>query len=298
MSRTATPFPENKETPVELGRIALDIQAANQLATLERTAAENVVVLAQQLGYDGALSVGALEDGIRFYQQRTAEACMELGKRLVLLKEASLHGEFLPRLELLGIEHTAAKRFMAVASKFSKGATSHLLKMAASQSKLIELLVLDDTELTELADGGTVRGMVADDIANMGVRELRANLREARQEKIADDKLMADKNAKIDKLSRHIAKSTPDEVLLELQKESTALMNDALGCVRGQIRQAFNAIKKHSEADHSLFMAGLVGQLQADLNALREEFNLPDISTVAQQVLASEVAQWATPASH
>lgn len=298
MSRTASPLPESKETPVELERIALDIQATNQLATLERTAAENVVVLAQQLGYDGALSVGALEDGIRFYQQRTAEACLELGKRLVLLKEASLHGEFKPRLELLGIDERAARRFMAAATRFSKRVTSPVLKVANTQSKLLELLVLDDSELAELAEGGTVRGMVMDDIEHMGVRELRAALRETRQEKIADDKLMADKNAKIDKLSRHIAKSTPDEVLLELQKESTALMNDALGCVRGQIRQAFAAIKKHSEADHSLFMAGLVGQLQADLNALREEFNLPDISTVAQQVLASEVAQWATPASH
>ena len=107
MSRTATPTPVSKETPVELGRIALDIQAANTLALMETTAAENVMVLAQQLGYDGALSVGALEDGIRFYQQRTSEACLELGKRLVLLKEASLHGEFKPRLELLGIEYTA-----------------------------------------------------------------------------------------------------------------------------------------------------------------------------------------------
>jgi hypothetical protein len=98
---------------------------------------------------------------------------------------------------------------------------------------------------------------------------------------------------KNDKLSRHIAKSTPDQVLLELQKESTALMNDALGCVRGQIRQAFIALKNHTDDDHSLFMAGLVGQLQADLHALREEFNLPDISTAAEQALAADVAQWA-----
>ena len=256
---------------------------------------ENVIVLAQQLGYDGSLTVGALEDGIRFYQQRTAEACMELGKRLVLLKEASLHGEFQPRLDLLGIDTRAAQRFMAAAARFSKAVTSPLLKVANSQSKLLELLVLDDTEMLELAEGGTVRGMVADDIANMGVRELRANLREARADKEASDKLLADKNAKLDKLSRHIKKATPDQVLLEIQKEATTLMNDALGCIRGQIRGSFIALSNHTEDDHSIFMAGLLGQLQGDLNALREEFNLPDVSTAADQELASEVAQWALP---
>lgn len=298
MARNTTPAPESKETPVDLGRIALDIQAANTLALMETTAAENVLALAQQLGYDGALSVGALEDGIRFYQQRTAEACLELGKRLVLLKEASLHGEFQPRLDLLGIDPRTAQRFMAAAAKFSKAVTLPLLKVANSQSKLLELLVLDDSEMAELAEGGTVRGMTTDKIANMGVRELRTNLRNAFADREANDKLLSNKNAQIDKLSRHIAKSTPDQVLLELQKESTALMNDALGCVRGQIRQAFIALKNHSEDDNSLFMAGLVGQLQGDLNTLREEFNLPDISTAADQELAAEVAQWGTPAAH
>jgi len=298
MARNTTPAPESKETPVDLGRIALDIQAANTLALMETTAAENVLALAQQLGYDGALSVGALEDGIRFYQQRTAEACLELGKRLVLLKEASLHGEFMPRLELLGIEYQTAKKFMAASLKFGKGSTSTLLKVANNQGKLLELLVLDDEEIAELSETGSVRGMTSDKIANMGVRELRTNLRNAFADREANDKLLSNKNAQIDKLSRHIAKSTPDQVLLELQKESAALMNDALGCVRGQIRQAFIALKNHSEDDNSLFMAGLVGQLQGDLNTLREEFNLPDISTAADQELAAEVAQWGTPADH
>jgi hypothetical protein len=297
MANKKTPAPASKEAPVDVTLIQADVQAANQLATLQRDASENVMALAQQLGYDGTLTVGALEDGIRFYQQRTAEACMELGKRLVLLKEASLPGEFKPRLELLGIEYTAATRFMAVATKFAKVATSQLLKMATSQSKVIELLVLDDGEITELAEGGTVRGMVADDIASMGVRELRANLREARAEKVADDKVLADKNAKIDKLSRHIKKLTPDQKLLELQKETTGHMNDALGCVRGQLRASFEAIRDHSEADHSVYMAGVVGQLQAELNALRDQFNLPDISSAADQALAADVAQWNKPAA-
>jgi len=292
MASKPTPVPDSKETPVNEVIVAQDFAAANQLAMLETAAQENVIALAQQLGYDGALSVGALEDGIRFYQQRTAEACLELGKRLVLLKEATLHGEFMPRLELLGIEYQTAKKFMAASLKFGKGSTSTLLKIANSQGKLLELLVLDDEEIAELEESGTVRGMAADKIANMGVRELRASLREHIAEKEATETLVANLHKKNDKLSRHIAKSTPDQVLLELQKESAALMNDALGCVRGQIRQAFIAIKNHTEDDHSIFMAGLVGQLQADLTALREEFNLPDVSNAADAQLVAEMAQW------
>nr|WP_295782168.1 hypothetical protein [Rhodoferax sp.] len=300
MAKTATPAPKSKTTPVDAVLIAQDFAAANQLATIQTAAAENVVALATQLGYDGALSVGALEDGIRFYQQRTAEACMELGKRLVLLKEASLHGEFKPRLELLGIEYGAAKRFMGVATKFSKGPTSALLKAAQSQSKLIELLVLDDDEIAELEEGGTVRGLVADDIASMGVRELRASLRDARADKEASDKLIADKNAKLDKLSRAIKKATPDDVLKKLQAEATDIMNDAAGAVRGELRMALLALNDHYDPhggdsinpNRSIFMAGLVGQIQADLNALREEFNLPDVSSAADQQLAADTAQW------
>lgn len=297
MPRKANPAPITKEVAINEAVIKDQVQAVNQLATLERAASDNVMALATQLGYDGALSVGALEDGIRFYQQRTAEACLELGKRLVLLKEASLHGEFAPRLELLGIEYQSAKKFMAASIKFSKRSTSTLLKAANSQSKLLELLTLDDEEVVELAEGGTVRGMTADAVSSMGVRELRAALREANAEKDATDKLVANLHKTNDKLSRHIAKLTPDQKLAELQKEATGWMRDAQGAVRGQLRQALIAVRDYDAAqDHSIFMAGLVGQVQADIAALREEFHLPDVSTAADRELAAEVAQWASPA--
>lgn len=274
---------------------------ANELALVHAQHDSAVRAVALQMGYQlpaDCTDPDLIQRDISANMRRSVEACLEVGKGLRVLKEACGHGNFMSRIDVLGIEASVARRFMDAASKFSKRATSHVLGAAGNQSKLFEMLILDDEQIEELELIGQTGELKLDDVAAMSVKELRAALRETRQEKIADDKLMADKNAKIDKLSRHIAKSTPDQVLLELQKESTALMNDALGCVRGQIRQAFVAIKNHSEADHSLFMAGLVGQLQGDLNALREEFNLPDISTVAQQVLASEVAQWGTPASH
>ncbi|MBK9442571.1 MAG: hypothetical protein IPN53_15240 [Comamonadaceae bacterium] len=128
----------------------------------------------------------------------------------------------------------------------------------------------------------------------MSVKELRKAVREAKQEKEATEKLLENKNKQIDKLSRHIAKATPDQVLLELQKEATGFTNESLTCVQGQLRQAFIAIKNHGggSADHTLFMAALLGQVQAEVAALRDEFNLPDISRARDQELAAEMAQW------
>ena len=287
---------EIRELPANMPEIlparAVQIEAAQDALAVQSATAQ---ALATQLGYDGSLTVGALEDGIRFYQQRTAEACIELGKRLLLLKETCAHGDFKPRLELLGIEYTAASRFMAVAAKFSKVATSQLLKLASSQGKVIELLVLDSEEIAELAEGGTVRGMAADDVANMGVRELRAALREARAEGQANLTLLDKRNSTIDKLERdceRIKKLPADKDLADLQKKATGVMNDALGAVRGGLRQALMALNDHPTGGQTLFMAGLLGQVQADLSALREEFNLPDVSNAAQAQLAAEVAEW------
>lgn len=72
-------------------------------------------------------------------------------------------------------------------------------------------------------------------------------------------------------------------------------MNDALGAVRGGLRQALLALNDVPEGTPSqaVFMSGLIGQIAADLAALREEFNLPDVSNAADAALAAEVAQWA-----
>lgn len=164
----------------------------------------------------------------------------------------------------------------------------------------IKTLPAPDQELVRRAvEDAKSRDEVLDLLQELAARHakekttLQADLEDARADKEASDKLMADKNAKIDKLSRHIKKLTPDQKLLELQREATGISHDAMGCVRGQLRQALIALKNHGDDDVSVFMAGLVGQVQADLTALRDEFNLPDVSSVKDQELAAQVAQWA-----
>lgn len=299
MSKQATPAATVIDVPMNELVLSQEQSSLNSLALATTQQDSAVRAVALQMGYQlpaDCTDPDLIQRDISANMRRSVEACLEVGKGLRVLKEACVHSSFLARLDVLGVDYGVAQKFIQAARKFSS--TRTLTKAIGNQTKLFEMLILDDAQIEELELTGQTGELALDDVATMSVKELRLAVREAKAEKTATEKLLDGKNKQIDKLSRHIAKSTPDEVLLELQKESTALMNDALGCVRGQIRQAFNAIQKHSEADHSLFMAGLVGQLQGDLNALREEFNLPDISTAAQQALASEVAQWGTPANH
>lgn len=269
---------------------------AESLAAQERDSTVRAVAL--QLGYQlpaDCTDPDLIQRDISANMRRSVEACLEVGRGLEVLKSACDHGQFLSRLDVLGIDVTVSKRFRQAARKFSNGASTHLLKAIGNQTKLFEMLVLDDEQIEELGTTGQTGTLALDRIATMSVKELRTALRESSAEKNATEKLLADKNAKIDKLSRNIARLTLDEKLLELQKEATAMMNDALGSIRGGVRQAVIALSNPpaDAPDQGVFIAGLVGQLQAELNALRTEFNLPDVSTAADQALADEMKQWA-----
>lgn len=147
-----------------------------------------VAKLAQELGYNEVLTVGALEDGIRFYQQRTAECCLELGKRLILLKELSMHGEFKQRVELLGFNERTARRFMSAARRFLKtDKMSVLINASHSQQKLLELLVLDDDDLENIANGADGAPVALDEIECMTATELRKQLRAYKDGQLAQE---------------------------------------------------------------------------------------------------------------
>lgn len=147
----------------------------------------------------------------RFYMAQSAEAMLEAGKRLIILKENEPHGEFVEIVrEYLGIEPRIAQKMAQAALKFlspeleSKAKTFSLL----GRSKLYELMLEDDEELAQLADGGTVAGLTLDDVDRMSVRELRQSLREARETNAAQQRVLADKNEKIDSLSTKLEKKS------------------------------------------------------------------------------------------
>jgi len=299
MAKKPTPAPVSKEVAVNGDVIAADFSSANELALITRETEARTRAVATQLGYQlpaDCTDPDLIQRDIAANMRRSVEACLEVGRGLAVLKAACQHGQFLSRLDALGIDGKVAARFMQSAVKFANVATSrHLTDAIGSQSKLFEMLVLDDEQIEELELTGQTGELSLDDIATMSVKELRAALREERQERQADQQLLEKKNAKIDQLERdkkRIAKMPADEELQALMTEATGITRDAMGAIRGGVRAALIALKNHSE-DSAVLMAGLVGQIQADLNALREEFDLPDVSNAADAQLASEVAQWA-----
>lgn len=284
--------PADKTIKANGEAIAQDMRAANQLAvaTVERN--ERVSALARQLNYNGSTDPGTLENSARDAIRRIGMGIFELGAYLLLLREACPHGQFLPALERMGLDPDAGQRYMKVTRRFANAATSRHLE-STGMSKLVELLPLDDEQVRDLTDLGQTGELALDDVARMSVKELRAAVRKERSARERLETVSKELNAELAETKQRFRLLPPDKVLLELQQGATKIANEAVGLVRGSLRQAVIAVRNHGDEDHTPFLAGLVGQLQADLAALREEFGLPDTSTAADRELAAEVAQWA-----
>lgn len=194
----------------------MDLEHSQDLAVSAH--AHNVGMLAAQLGYEGSLALGALEDEVRFYQQRTVESCMEIGKRLLLIKEQTPHGEFNKRIEILNFTPRMAQKFMSAVLKFSKTNSNSLLQKAGNQTKLLELVMLDDDEIELLDQGGSIGDVNLDSIETMSVRELKKALREAKADGEAKDKLLQSKDQKINKLDTELSKSMSQAQILKKQE--------------------------------------------------------------------------------
>lgn len=185
--------------------------------------------LAIQLGYEGSLSLGALEDEVRFYQQRTVESCMEIGKRLLLIKEQTPHGEFNKRIEILNFTPRMAQKFMSAVLKFSKTNSNSLLQKAGNQTKLLELVMLDDDEIELLDQGESIGDVNLDTIETMSVRELKKALREAKADNTAKDQLIQKKDQKINELDAELTKAnSPVEIQKRAETEQQQLAKKAL----------------------------------------------------------------------
>ncbi len=211
MARPAKAMPIPADDGFNPARLEEAGEAAKQLAVIQSQQEATVRAVAAQLGYQlpaDCTDPDLIQRDIAANMRRTAEAMVQVGLGLNCLKAACQHGEFLARLEVLRFEPRVAQRYMQVAKKLSNASTSsHLLKVIDSQSKLLELIVLDDTQIEELELTGQTGELKLDDIATMSVKELRAALRESR-EKIADkDRVLIDKNTKINELDEQLTRA-------------------------------------------------------------------------------------------
>ncbi|UZR27460.1 hypothetical protein [Methylococcus mesophilus] len=96
---------------------------------------------------------------IRFLLNQSAEAMLEAGRRLIQIKDREPRGEFMDAVQKIGIDQFVASKLIRAARKFSN-LRSNANLMALGKTKLIELAVLDEDEIDELANDQEVRGLV------------------------------------------------------------------------------------------------------------------------------------------
>lgn len=203
-------------TPADMAEQEARARNAVALATSQQES--TVRAVAQQLGYQlpaDCTDPDLIQRDIAANMRRSVEACLQVGMGLTVLKSACQHGEFLARLDVLGIEVTVAQRFMHAARKFSNAATSRLLGAAGNQSKLLEMLVLDDEQIEELELTGQTGELSLDDVATMSVKELRAALRQAKQDNAYANEQRVKERERADKAEKKLAGKRPVVVPLD-----------------------------------------------------------------------------------
>lgn len=222
----------------------------------------------------------------RFAVRQTMEGMFELGRALIVIKEHTPHGRFAEIAEKeFGLGRRESQRLMNATLRFidPKMKQAQPKLMALGKSKLLELLVEEDDTLLELADGGDINGHTLDDIDRMTRNELRAALRESRDTAEAKDKIIADKNKKVDELAEKLAKKQtgkepkPEDVGSELTMQLSSLEVAARSDL-SRFAEVFEQMLAHGEAngyDHRPQMVAAINQIIRDAETLRERFTLP-----------------------
>jgi hypothetical protein len=174
----------------------------------------NTAQAAAMMNYDQPYNCERIVQETRFYLSQSAEAMLEAGRRLVVMKENEGHGEFTEIVEeQLGIPARTARQMMQAAVKYltnpSLGSKAQTFA-ALGKSKMFELMTMDDDDLVELSEGGSVVGLTLSDVDHMSVRELKAALIDAREAQTATEKVLATKNQKLDKLASQLERKKKD----------------------------------------------------------------------------------------
>lgn len=265
---------------------------SNEVEVMDAVAAQNYqaahsVMVMEQWGNGEIYSEERWIERGRQAVRQTMEGMFELGRALIVLKEHTEHGRFRDIVgKEFGIGRNETARLIAATQRFT---TPQMQKAAPKlmdlgKSKLLELLVEEDVTLVGLAEGEEVNGMTLDDVDRMTVRELRVALRESRETAEAKDKVIADKNKKVDELAEKLAKKQTgvrEPKAEDVGSELTMQLSSLEVSIRSQVsrlKDLFDQLNVHSEAhgiSHQAKMIGTLNQIILDCNGIRESYALP-----------------------
>ncbi|EDR5775235.1 DUF3102 domain-containing protein [Salmonella enterica subsp. enterica serovar Kokomlemle] len=221
----------------------------------------------------------------KFYMDQSTKAMLEAGKRLLILKENEPYGDFqaITRDEL-NLEPRIAQKMAQAALKFlspqleaNAKTFSHL-----GRSKLYELMLEDDEELAELAEGGTVAGLTLDDIDRMSVRELRKALRESKEDLAASRKLNAEKSQEINELKETKFKTIDPDLAIqkwihEFGEEHEKFLRTFISTVPFFFQQLEDDYNNRG-VSHMGLMAGFLHDIEREIASVRAQFDIPELA--------------------
>ncbi|EEI4451490.1 DUF3102 domain-containing protein [Salmonella enterica] len=221
----------------------------------------------------------------RFYMAQSAEAMLEAGKRLVILKENEPYGEFQTIAQNeLGLDDRIARKMAQAAIKFLSPKLEDKRKTFSDlgRSKLYELMLEDDEELAELAEGGTVAGLTLDEIDRMSVRELRKALRESKEDLAASRKLNAEKSQEINELKETQFRTIdPDGVIQkwihDFGEEHEKFLRTFISTVPFFFQKLEDDYNNRG-ISHMGLMAGLLHDIEREIASVRAQFDIPELN--------------------
>lgn len=192
------------------------------------------IMLRNTIGDVADLPVDALWHEAKFFARAAGESVLQLGLRLVALKEKMERDEFLERVDQLGLAPRTARKYMQAALKFDGHAAAPALASLGT-TKMLELVATDDDEIEALAEGGTVAGLTLDEIDKMSTRELRAALKEKSGQNEALEQMLAERNQERDELQKKLLRTPDVRAFDDRARAIAAKANDAAVTIEEQI---------------------------------------------------------------
>jgi len=184
------------------------------------------------------------------YRDQTVKGILEMGKRLLAIKEYNGHGQWMKIVdERLGMSQASAWRFMAVASKLGKSFSVNNLAIKGAlhhdgAGKLYALLNVPDEELAEFDETGLFRGATVEDINKMSVNQFRKLIAEKEDWKAKAKQLELELNGKYDTTTRFKKRNE------KLEKENASLrreLEEAKKPLPQDAAQALEMLAKHRD---------------------------------------------------
>lgn len=263
----------------------IDGAAPDNLSVELNEISQHRVAIMEQFGEGLPYDRERIVHETKFYMAQSAEAMLEVGKRLVILKESEGHGNFTSIVtDQLGLAERTARLIMQAALRYTSPTLESKRQTFAvlDKSKLFELMTEDDESLVELAEGGTVAGLTLDDIDRMSVRELRKALRESKEDLSASRKLNAEKSQEINELKETKFKTIDPDLAIqkwihEFGEEYEKFLRTFIATVPFFFQQLEDDYNNRG-VSHMGLMAGFLHDIEREIASVRAQFDIPELA--------------------